>query len=410
MVSTINGLHLNTLYMIALGPLIYVLTDPIPERMPFHETVGFMTDVGEFFLVGYLLWSVMEWFLIIRPKRTTAPRRLDINSISISVLVGLAFLSVIGYYAAQLEFARSGIGTILIVMKNFMYPCLLAMLLRTQWHSLTDVFFTLAWTVFVIILSAASPWRSDLVLSGFCLLLYTSIRKPRFTMPLAAFGVVILWVILPTLQFKKFHYDEYIQSPLSALVKSQQIDVDARTSFLCEFVGVRLNYAREMAYVHRGVKIEMTPRLGGQTYIDSAYQLIPRVIWPDKPSYNYGSNYTVPRAIGLVDWDDEGTSWGVNAYAEFIMNFRMEYLVFFLPLLFLVFHFIELYAIRFMKTSSSRFLLKSNLFFLMISLVGIVNLGTYIVWCIICLAVLDPIIGIAAPNPLPAGRPKSRGG
>ena len=392
MISATAGLHLNALLLVAIGPIIYVLTDPLPERLPFFQTVSFITNVAEYFLIGYVFWSVIEWFLIVQPNRIIASRRLDIQSISMTLLVILSFMSLVGYLAAQLAFATSGIGTIIIVMKNFMYPCLLSILLRTRWRHPSDVFIAVVWSGCVLILSSASPWRSDLVVSGFCLLLYISIRIPRLTIPLLAVGLMLFWIVLPTLQFKKENHDEFSESPLSAIVTSQKLNIDERTSLLFEFAGTRLNYTREMAYAERGVELGMTNRLEGQSYSASVYQLIPRVIWLNKPSYNHNNNFTIPREIGLLAWNDPGTSWGLNAYAESIINFPVEYLVLFVPLLFLLFHFIELYALKLMKTSSSKFLLSSSLFFLTISLVGLVNLGTFILWCIIFLAIVDFIL------------------
>ncbi len=398
-VSAIGGLHLNVLFMISFGPLFYVLFEPPPERLPYMDTVGYFSSVGGWFLAGYAIWLAIEWVAIVGPNRKSSKFTFGRDAIPIPVLLILMGSSLVGYFGAQLELATSGIGTILIVMKNFLYPTLLAVLLRTRWTNIGEVALACGWGATVIGLSAISVWRSDLVVTGFCLLLFVCVRKPRFALPLVLFGLLGLWIVTPTLQYKKTNYDEYKVSPVDGIITSQNIDSEKRTQFLSEFVSIRLNYVREMAYMQRGLEMGMTPRLEGQSYVDSFYQLIPRVIWRNKPSFNYSSGYVIPRDIGLVEWGDESTSWGVNAYGEFIMNFSAEFLVLFVPVLFLGFHSMERGTVWSMKTPSITLLTRSTFFFLTISLVNLVNLGTFILWGVICLVVLDRFLSFGGGKP-----------
>ena len=151
--------------------------------------------------------------------------------------------------------------------------------------------------------------------------------------PLLAAGV--LYLILPFQQLKKTYSEEFVQAPEAFFYATLRMNLDDRNAIIMDFVSGRMNGAREMAYVQAGLDNGLISSRNGEGYIDAIKQLVPRLLWPDKPSYNQTTGFTLPREIGLVSaWDDLYTSWGVGFWAEVVWNFPYQSLILLVPLFF----------------------------------------------------------------------------
>jgi len=143
----------------------------------------------------------------------------------------------------------------------------------------------------------------------------------------------------------------------------------------------------------------------GETYEQIVLQLVPRILWPDKPSFNQYSNHYIPRRIGLVGEEVEYTSWGVNAYAEFIMNFHYKYLLVFVPLLFGVVNIIDRLISSIYKNPIIMWVTSTSFFFTTFEMVGVVNVSTYILWLLIINKLIEVLFRMRLNRPLKYDKP-----
>jgi hypothetical protein len=386
LVSAIGGLHFSILIYIVIGPAAYLIYEPPAERAPYNQLIEYFITVGVPFLVGYSLWVLLEARL---SRGAISSFQVAARIVPSGLVMVVWTIGFMGYFLAQLEIATSGAGTIFIVMKNMLYPSLLIGLCRLRQHDLQSTILALGTLGISIILGATSAWRSDLVVTGVCVVICAIIIVPRLAIPMIAASTVGMWLILPSLQAKKTNFQEYSVSPISAIWNSQDISYDERTDMLATFLAVRVNSLREMAYVARGLDAGLTQSRGGESYINALLHLIPRAIWKSKPSYNLSLNYTLPREIGLVAFTDEGTSWGVNAYAEYLINFPTYSLAIFIPAMFLLFHCFDILSQVIYRSESVQVFAAAVLFFLTFTMVGLVMMGTLMLWGAIFLKLID---------------------
>jgi len=61
------------------------------------------------------------------------------------------------------------------------------------------------------------------------------------------------------------------------------------------------------------------PHCNGYTFSNAMYSLIPRIFWPDKPVNNLGNS--VAKSYGLLDANDDATSFNLPWIVELYMNF-----------------------------------------------------------------------------------------
>lgn len=385
-ISPVGGLHLNLAVYFVMGPLFYLFVPQSFERQPYHETVAYIGNTGVLVLGGYLIWVLVETLFV---RTVGVPFLSYARAVPADMLMLVGAASMLGYIVSQNEIAASGAGTVFVVLKNLLFPTLLLALCRVRRSDYFGIALAvLAVTVYVG-LGAASAWRSDLVLTGMCVLLYVMLNAPRLTVPAVLVSLAILWLGLPTLQVKKLYYAEYLDAPVATILRSQDLTSAQRTDMLAEFMSSRVNSMREVAYVERGLDVGLMTKRGGDSYVDAVVQLVPRVVWSNKPSFNYSLNYVVPRQIGLVAWEDPNTSWSVNAYAECALNYRSEALLWFIPLLYLAFTLLGK-AVNWLYTSPSvRGYASAMLFFQAFNLVGVVNQGTYLLWGLLLLKLVE---------------------
>ena len=145
----------------------------------------------------------------------------------------------------------------------------------------------------------------------------------------------------------------------------------------------------EVAYIQHGLETGVIELRDGETYWEAIQQLVPRVVWPRKPSFNATTNYLLPRQIGLLGWEDPFTSWGVSFYAELIWNFGVFHLLWSVPLTFFLVGKLDQLADSLYKHQLVSWLTKTTLFFQFFSIVGLVYVVTYILWVFLLGFIVD---------------------
>jgi len=388
-----GGLHLNILLFFGLGMLSYNWYAATPER-EFAFVTKAWSEAGLMLVLGYGVVLLLER----RTQKNINPV-LHVNNIeptaqTIAVLVGLWLLSVVGRLMASFEFTNSGVGTIFPVLKLFGYPALVVSVLMVRFRQLyTVVLLSFLFTVSAY-LAVASPWRSELILLGASVSMGLLLKGRPFGWMAPVFLVFTLLFLLPFANEKKLHYTQVSADPVAAFEETIAVPMDKRMQFVADFWAKRINGARELAFVVHGLEYRLISLRYGASYRDALQQLVPRVLWPGKPSFNVERNYYLARRIGLVTKEDRVTSWGINYLAETVWNFGISGLIWGLPITFLAASWLDKWAERNLRRPIMVVLVKAALFFVFLDLVGMVNATTYVLWLCLVGYGLDRILKI----------------
>lgn len=388
LLSCVGGLHANTLVMYGMGPIYYINTPLTIDRLPQEELIAHIAGGVEPLLYGYLIWAMFEPLLV-------RGHALDVVAVArtISFNFQLVFtgLALVGYVVSQFEFAQSGVGTLFPLLKNLFYPMLLLALLKIgSQRNVSENAFSLGVFGMATVLAFLSPWRSELIMLVMYLVLsfwhrFTAIRTRLAVVVAAVVGALVL---IPFVEYKKREHAHFEEDPLGALVASQAVGIDERFSLIGEFSAYRLNALRELAHISWSLNATISLQYG-DTYLECLYQLVPRVIWPDKPSYNNIANRVLPRKVGLVGSEDEGTSWGVCLFAEMAYNYPVGNLIWFVPLLFFIANRLDWLAVRMFAAPPLRLICFATLFGMSFCVVGAAYASTYVVWSFIVLKAVE---------------------
>jgi hypothetical protein len=266
------------------------------------------------------------------------------------------------------------------VLKLFVYPLLVISVY--QWNR-KDVISTLLLGgngAAALIFAYLSPWRSELLMSIAAIGLGLAFRNRRLIVPVGAFGLTAFMIALPFVQAKKANYDAVMSDPSKALYEIYTTSISDQITSLVNFWALRVDYAREFAYVEAANDSGALEPRNGESYVEAVKGLIPRVVWPDKPAFNLTPNFILPRTIGLLSFADPNTSWGVNMYAEFIWNFRAIHLLWSVPLWFFFASWLDRFQKIHIYNPIVGRVIQITFFFQFLALVNIVNALTYILW------------------------------
>ena len=192
--------------------------------------------------------------------------------------------------------------------------------------------------------------------------------------------VLTLLFLLPFAHEKKLHYEQVSADPVTAFEQTIDLPMDERLQLVADFWAKRINGARELAFVVHGLQYELISLRYGASYLDALQQLVPRALWPDKPSFNRERNYYLARRIGLVSKEDKRTSWGINYLAEMVWNFGILGLIWGPPITFLAASWLDKWTERNLSQPIMVMFVRGALFFVFMDLVGMVNVMTYVLW------------------------------
>lgn len=381
------GLHFNLMLLYGLGPLSYTLSQfPLPERRPRFDLIVQMADTGCYILAGYTLWCLVE---LIWPHRNKQSYLSEAASFTPPQIAGMVVAGLFGYFLTNSEIATSGIGTVIPVARGLLFPTVVVAMLRVRPGDPASVIFAILFCGLTMVLSVLSPWRSELVALVFSVFLVVTARARRWSPLVPVIGASLLLVVIPFVDVKKTEPERLREDPTGVLLEVMRQPLEMKTEKAMEFFSIRTNGLRELAYVNDGLSRGLITHRGGETYTEAVVQLVPRVLWSDKPSFNQTSNAKLPRQIGLLGWEDEVTSWGVHMFAEFGWNFPHWLLVGFVPLMFGIARGMDVVCARAFYTLSGRLLASLVLFFQMLFIVGLVNATTFFLWGLLLVKVFD---------------------
>jgi hypothetical protein len=379
LLSAAGGLHLNILLFFGLGMLSYSWRAATLER-EFAFVTKAWSEAGLVLALGYGVVLLLER----RTQKNINPvlhiTNIEPTAQTIAVLIGLWLLSVVGHLMASFEFTTSSAGTIFPVLKLFGYPALVVAVWMVRFRQ--PYTFVILSFIFAVsgYLAVASPWRSELILLGSSVGMGLLLKSRRFLWTAPVFFVFTLLFLLPFANEKKLHYEKVSADPVAAFVKTIDMPVDKRAKFVAEFWAKRINGGRELAFVVNGLKSGLIVLRYGASYRDALQQLVPRALWPGKPSFNQEMNYYLARRIGLVDKGNRYTSWGISYFAETVWNFGILGLIWGVPIIFLAANWLDKWAERNLRRPIMVVLVRGALFFVFMDLVGMVNVATYVLW------------------------------
>jgi len=382
-----GGLHFNALMSMGLAPLLYTMTFQSleGERLMKEDILAFSIEPYICFVIGYALFCLFEArqkYEISLFKRKSFHHG-EMTPFQLFILIGLVFVGVMG---ARFGLSTSGAGTLFIIFYLLFYPMIILSVLKLNTKDAESMILCVGLLIATFILVFVSPWRSQLVLWTLSVIIGMMLR---FRLPVRAvslYGVVfalVFFLIAPFLQYKKTKSGDSDFSLLSAIVESQKISFEQRVEQSFGFISARVNGVREMGFVGNGLVQGLTDKRMGETYSEALQQLIPRVIWPNKPVFNFTSGYRIAREIKLLGWEDDSTSAGLTIWPEAVINFGPYFLIIFVPFSFFLATQVDRYSRKFIAESAGVWILDTTYFFIAFNLVSVVQFGTQFIWTFI---------------------------
>jgi hypothetical protein len=410
LLTAVGGLHINLMLFYGIGLFYYTLPFPstglaatISDHDRNHQRLIEAITIGGWpMCVGYLAAVIFDVRMQRRRSAADAPEPPKREDMRLTVLMGLAIAAALGYLGSLYEFSQSGLGTVFPLLKTTLYPAtMLAVWVVSRKRPLTwgPFLFALGFAAFVALFS---PWRSELIFLAGAVGLGLFLRHRKLLLPIATllFGLLIM---LPFAHAKKLRFEEVRQDPVGQFAGTLDLSLEERLDFLARFWSLRINGARELGYVVDGLRAGRIQVRDGETYWEAVQQLVPRVLWREKPEFNRVANFKLARDVGLVSKGDKTTSWGVNLYAEAVWNFGTFALLLFLPLFTFGAWLIDRLAAR-LRDPSTATVVSSTLFFQFLTAVGLVTMVTFLLWLFLFGFLLDRLLrsGPAAPVLQPA--------
>lgn len=381
--TSVSGLYMSAALFLGIGPISYYLSYFTWELLTPKIVSFYLAQVMPFLTGGFLLVFLRDFFQRKKVSEQTHDVELQGEPNFIKYVIFFFILSLIGYFLAQTDIAHSGVGTFFPVFRLFLYPSIILAVYQVRLSNKLTIIIACIVLILGFYFTLTSIWRSQLILFMGSVAIGLLKRSLKYGFPILIGGLVFILLILPFQHLKKVEYQK-VKSDLSGnFFRTLDLGFEQRLNFAALFFAERINYGREIAYIQHAIDKKWLPSRKGETYQELFLQVIPRSIWPDKPSFNFFTNYYLPRRVGLVSEDDYYTSWGVNVYAEFIFNLSYPFLVFFVPLLFSLFNWIDNQIKGWYSNSVIKWIVSTTMFFVAFEMVGIVNVSTYIIWMLL---------------------------
>lgn len=390
LMSGTSGLHGSLLLFMGVGPFSYTLTELRPERVPFETLIGSLVFPFTCLLIGYALAVCLEYLAYrkSKPRVLMRPEDIDVGTVTV-----FGVLAIVGYTMSLFPFSLSGVGTIFPVLGTFFYPVVVITVAAYRPTSMLSTASTVTILGLAGYFSVFSLWRSQLIMFLGSIGVGAMLRSRMGLVLFPVLGVAILYLVLPFQQLKRFNPDDFLEDPEVFVYSTLHMDLEDRNSIIEEFISGRINGAREMAYVQAGLDNGQIISRDGEGYVDAIKQLVPRLIWPDKPSFNQTTGFTLPRDVGLVAENDLYTSWGVGFWAEAIWNFPYQSLILIVPLFFFFTAALDHWIDRLVAQQARAWIAHATFFFLFLQLVSIISFVTYALWLFLIVVVADYLLG-----------------
>lgn len=369
------GWHGTLFLMYGASGLAY-LANPIESRIPSSYLLPAYTSGLTYLAFGQAIALAVD-FLVLRKRPRLNPLESHARTFRIAVFV--TFLAMIGWAGVLAGLGLSGAGTAFTVLQLFRYPSTVFLVLSAR--TLRERLLASGLVGISILFAIRSPWRSEIIFVTAAILLGIALRSVR-RVAVAALSLLLAFILLlPFLNARKVRLDEFADAPVTFFLDSQHISMGDRLLEFTGFVATRLNQGRDLAHVILALDTGALQPIGSRYYENLVAQLVPRVFWPDKPSFNQEMGFELPRRIGLLSADDEWTSWGVALLGELTYAHGTWALVPAVPLVLLVLMGFERLAsgIRW-KVPEFRHVLGACFLFLFIGPGSPINLGTYVLW------------------------------
>jgi hypothetical protein len=388
--TAVSGFHFTLLLFFGLGPLFYAIYGLRFERVSSKLVVAGIDSVYPYFLFGITIISIIEFRN--RSKKSYFNLSLmrylksnfNLNIFNIFILV----ISLLAIFLPEGNFAASGVGTIFPVISNFLLPVCILITFNMNFKDRLSVVIFIVLLVTVGYQSFTSAWRSQLIMFFGSILIGLTLRGRVNFYLVGVVSLLIVFIILPFQQTKKLSTQTDFDTN-AAFVNSLDVSFGDRLLVTSSFFAERINYAREMGYVQNAISSGTYSLRYGQSYYEIFYQLVPRILWEDKPSYNQFTGREIPRIIGLVSKNDANTSWGVNCFAEYIYNFPYQTLPLYIILLYLSLNYLDSITTKIKLQPQYIWLLQTTLFFLALNLVSVLFSSTYFLWTFLVIVGLN---------------------
>lgn len=376
------------LLFMGIGPFCYLFNqiEDRPDKIISGVTViKLFNMLAPFFIIGYIVSLLIQFsFKEGIDNKKIQGELVDFNEGLLNKVKVLFFiLSVVGYKLAQLEISTSGLGTLFPVFKSFLYPNMVLSIYTVQIKRGKSLLLALIICITGFYFAVTSWWRSELIMVSGAIIVGLLLKSRKTMFPVIILGIIGILYILPFQQLKKIEYEKTKQNLSGTFVKTLNLSFEERLAFASSFFAERINYGRELAYSQNGINKGYLEYRSGRSYLEVFLQLIPRLIWPDKPSFNTYNNRERALILGLVNEESDNTAWGVNIYADFILNFPFQWLILFVPLIMLVFRWLDKLAQGFSENIIVKFMITSTLFFISFEMVSLLYTSTFILWCFI---------------------------
>lgn len=387
-----GGFHTNLLIFYGLGPLCYGIAEIYWDTRVRKIIPIYINKVQWAILMSYLAGTII-FYIIDRRKKALASamsevlnREKNVNRLTSLILI----LSVVGYTFSGSEISLSGIGTVFVVLKNLLFPGFVLLIFNASLKDRLSLILLFCGFMIVGINTFLSQWRSEFIVFLFSICTGLVLRNRRFLWLGLLLAPILFILVLPFQQLKKsgkIKDADYINA-ITTSITSKVSPMDMATSF----IAYRMNYGRESAYVLRGIDKKYISLKYGETYVETFTQLIPRVFWPGKPSYNRYSGYILPRKIGLTAKIDKQTSWAVNYFAEFLYNFEIKFLPIFFLLYWIILRWFDKLSNTMQLLPEVKVILQFALFFQVLAVVSVINAATYFLWLFLILKFINSFL------------------
>jgi hypothetical protein len=384
-----GGLHFNALMSMGVAPFLYTLVFQSLEGERLSKS-----DILANALAGYVCFTIGYGLFCLFESRRRYEVSLfhrkpfnhgEMTSTQLFILIMLVAVGVVG---AHFGLSTSGAGTLFIIFYLLFYPMIILSVLKVNTRDANSMMLCAVLLLATFILVFISPWRSQLVLWMLSLIFGLAFRFRVSVKMLVGYGFIfglLFLLVAPFLQYKKHRSGDSDYNLMAGLIQSQHITMDDRIEQSFGFISARVNGVREMGFVGNGLSQGLTDKRLGETYFEALQQLVPRIIWPSKPIFNYTSGYLIARQIMLLGWEDEYTSAAITIWPEGVVNFGPYFLLVFVPFVFFCATQVDRYTRKFISESAGVWLLDTTYFFIAFNLVSVVQFGTQFIWTFIVL-------------------------